>query len=73
MERNCQSCDHVGNYRILLLDGTINEHEGMLICRRYPPVFAIVNRFDKIESEVRWPSVTATDRCGEFTPKEPTE
>ena len=73
LERNCQNCDHVGNHRALLLDGSINEHEGMLVCRRYPPTFAVVNRFDRTESEAMWPRVAATDRCGEFTPKEPTE
>lgn len=69
MERNCQNCDHVGNDRVLLMGGGISEHEGVLVCRRYPPVFRIVNRFDKIDSETSWPRVAAGDRCGEFTPK----
>ena len=57
----------------MLIDGSISEREGMLVCRRYPPAFAIVNRFDKTESEAKWPRVAATERCGEFAPKEPAE
>ena len=70
MERNCQNCDHVGTRRLVMADGSVNELEGALVCRRYPPVFFTEYTFDQPRSTAGWPNVVASDRCGEFTPKQ---
>lgn len=69
LERKCENCDHVGNYRVLTMGGK-HETPGMLVCRRYPPSPTMDYVFDKPRTDFAWPRVHATDRCGEFTPKE---
>lgn len=71
-ERKCKSCDYVGTFRRIERDGSRDEVEGALVCRRYPPTTAVVPPARPNSTSTIfyiWPNVHEDARCGEYKPK----
>ena len=65
-KEKCENCRFVGTFRLIMLDGSRSEQEGVLVCRLNPPVTVVDYSFSDPEQDWKFPSVHSEDWCGQY-------